>query len=538
MEEKIKANIFSEWLEKLQQESWQLELLISGFALFGIWESRDMVGQAGQYIGVNAPASGGADDIMKIFILMLLAAWTIFFINLLFHVILRGLWIGAIGLRYVSGDIDYDSLDYSEEFNKYFKKRVGQFDDYIERLEKVCSVIFAYTFLLFFIFLSFAMFIAISILLTNVLDQIFTEHDYIVDIVLLTYSILGFLVFLDFITLGALKKVRNKSFAKYYSYLYRFFSFITLSFIYRPLLYNFIDYKYTRRLFWFSLPYVLGITIILPNFFLEGTPHFPSLDYKDSEYESFSKHIVSKNLYDDERNLDGEIGISSNYQIRFISLASREFTGSHGQLFLRQKSSDEKLLTYKYGITPYRNSGLNHRMFGNSHTDSLIQKIERQKTKAVLKAIRTRKAERAALGQVDTIKGETNPFLAGMNHGQYGDKTTDQKDYWDMHIDSVRTYWKNKIKIAEEDKFNNIKKALMDANQISIDGRSINHELSCKFYKHPNLNEKGLLCYFPIDSLELGEHTLRLDRSLYDKNFKDSINHTIFNIPFWKIIKN
>ena len=27
---------FSQWLEKLQQESWQLELIISGIALFGI----------------------------------------------------------------------------------------------------------------------------------------------------------------------------------------------------------------------------------------------------------------------------------------------------------------------------------------------------------------------------------------------------------------------------------------------------------------------------------------------------------------------
>ena len=31
---------FSQWLEKLQQESWQLELIISGIALFGIWEAR------------------------------------------------------------------------------------------------------------------------------------------------------------------------------------------------------------------------------------------------------------------------------------------------------------------------------------------------------------------------------------------------------------------------------------------------------------------------------------------------------------------
>jgi hypothetical protein len=32
-------SVFKEWLEKLQQESWQLELLISGFVAFGIYSA-------------------------------------------------------------------------------------------------------------------------------------------------------------------------------------------------------------------------------------------------------------------------------------------------------------------------------------------------------------------------------------------------------------------------------------------------------------------------------------------------------------------
>ena len=28
---------FKKWLDKLQQESWQLELIISGFAIFGLF---------------------------------------------------------------------------------------------------------------------------------------------------------------------------------------------------------------------------------------------------------------------------------------------------------------------------------------------------------------------------------------------------------------------------------------------------------------------------------------------------------------------
>ena len=60
LKEKDNKNIFTEWLEKLQQESWQLELLISGFALFGIWESRDILESFTNFLAVNSPVKSDA----------------------------------------------------------------------------------------------------------------------------------------------------------------------------------------------------------------------------------------------------------------------------------------------------------------------------------------------------------------------------------------------------------------------------------------------------------------------------------------------
>ena len=149
-------SFFSEWLEKLQQESWQLELLISGLALFGIYESQDLLIELRMYVQSNS--EGMTKVSQNFFIGILGVGWKIFFINLLIHVILRGLWIGAIGLRYVSQDIDYEALNYSEYFTQMLKNRVGAFDDFIEKLEKICSVLFAYTFLLFLLFFSLSFF--------------------------------------------------------------------------------------------------------------------------------------------------------------------------------------------------------------------------------------------------------------------------------------------------------------------------------------------------------------------------------------------
>lgn len=57
--------------------------------------------------------------------------------NLIIHIVLRGLWIGALGLRYVSGEIDYDNLNYSDKFTNYLKKKVGSFDNYIWKVRKL-----------------------------------------------------------------------------------------------------------------------------------------------------------------------------------------------------------------------------------------------------------------------------------------------------------------------------------------------------------------------------------------------------------------
>ena len=48
------------------------------------------------------------------------------------------------------------------------------------------------------------------------------------------------------------------------------------------------------------------------------------------------------------------------------------------------------------------------------------------------------------------------------------------------------------------------------------------------------MNEKGLLCYFPTDSINKGEHILTLLNRTYEKEAIDSIKTRTIHIPFWK----
>jgi len=533
LDEKEKKNIFAEWLEKLQQESWQLELLISGFALFGIWESRDILESFTNFLAVNSPVKSDASIVLKVVTQMLKGAWLVFFTNLLIHVIMRGLWIGAIGLRYVSGDIDYDKLKYSESFNKYFKKRVGRFDDYIERLEKICSSIFAYTFLLFFIFLSFAFFIIFWILLASLLNYLFDSDSSYFAISFSINAVFGFLaffVFVDFITLGLFKKIQDKSFSKVYGYIYRFYSFITLSFIYRPLLYNFLDTKYTRRLFWFSIPYLLLLTLVLPNFILEANPHFPEIERPSGSHNFISKHVVISNNYDDLREKNLTISNSSRDRIRMISLSNYEITSNYASVFIRQAGIDEELLSNKYNISGYRKSGLRHDFFKGKIQDSTILDLENKKSTVLLKLIKQqRKVKKDSLNS--KFKSD---FMKRFNEGKYDKNILNLDDYMKYKRDSTRKVWNKKIEKEKEKKILQIQTSLLDANQIFIDGVSYNDSLKCKFYIHPNMNEKGLLCYFSTDSINKGEHLLTLHYKTYDKKAVDSIKTRTIYIPFWK----
>ena len=121
---------------------------------------------------------------------------------------------------------------------------------------------------------------------------------------LLLYLLGGFIYFLDFITLGWIK--RKKAIAGVYYPIYRFFSVITLSFIYRPIYYNLLDNKFGRNIVLFLIPYLIGFTLIASltvntHAFLPGNRQLQS---------------ISNNFYDD--TLDDRPAYTASISSKFI----------------------------------------------------------------------------------------------------------------------------------------------------------------------------------------------------------------------------
>ena len=307
MSNDYKDSKFRELLDKLQQESWQLELLISGFAIFGLITSIPHIRTA-MIIAEN-------DKQIYSFALLLIAfvACSILIFNLLIHVVLRGVWIGALGLRYVSGDIDFEKLNYHNRFTKYLKKRIVSFDKYVATLENYCSVLFAVTFLLIFYVISISIIIlclvgVATLILSN--DNLPETPRTIIGVFLVLFIVFGtFLVFIDFLTQGYLKK--KKWLSKIYFPFYWVFSFMTLTFLYRPLVYNFLDNKFTKRLSFFLVPSYIAIAVLV-SFKEEKTNYLESAKYVSSAY------LNAKN-YEDQLINDDDFAKKATIQSKVIT---------------------------------------------------------------------------------------------------------------------------------------------------------------------------------------------------------------------------
>ncbi len=510
---------FKEWLEKLQQESWQLELLISGFALYGIYEARPLLHDVSVYIDLNR--YGQFSGLFNMSKTVLNFGWVIFFINLLVHVVLRGLWIGAIGLRYISAEIEYDELNYSEVFTNHLKKRVGSYDDFIERLERICSVLFAFTFLLFLLFLSGIIFFAIFGLTMNWAFMA-EEPKKIVVAAAIIYLVLGFLVFIDFISLGGMKRIENHYVSKGYLYIYRFYSTITLSFLYRPILYNFIDHKYTRKILLLSIPYFLVLMTFDNLISNDNYPHFP--DTMEAVSEGL---MINDYYYDDLRNQLYESKTENDKETFTHNLPRVSFSHFHVRddycsFFMRMLQSDQDYLIDEAKIDPYRKRGLRIGLFGSNKFEDEFDGDEKVKRDSIIIPLKEKRLQLKEQwyfeNQKDTVLEQKIDSLTALIQAE--------SDKWYSIRDSLADF-----------KMSNIKDFLTEQIRFKVDSTNYVDSLSCFYYEHPNYGEKGILCHFPTKNITQGPHSFSFERDYWSKRSKQTYDYKVV-LPFIKYNSN
>lgn len=507
----VKTSGYKAILEKLQYESWQLELLVSGFAIVGIYSTRTVIAEFTFYR--ENIFFGDLGIIISLLNFIFKAGWLIFFVNLVIHIILRGLWIGTIGLRYISQDIDYDSLGYSERFTGFMKRKVGSYDDFILRLEKICSVLFSYTFLLFLFTISILVFTLEFVFIVLIVQKLFPNNLEAIaysGLLALGYFVLGLIVFIDLVTMGSLKKIKSKAVSSVYFYIYRFISFTTLSFLYRPLLYNFLDHPYTRKLFYLAIPYLIIIIFGHKLISINENPYRPLND----DLLSNGK-LIDAYYYDDLRNnllqeYPNEERKINKKLMQKISLQSFELGNGLSSVFILLDKNMVKLMEKDTTLTPYKKSGININFLNFDKLDDKgIKSLEKAKSDELVQLIKKR----------TEIKK------------QKGDQPQTIIDSITKIVDAKKEWWDAKIGLAKNAKMDKIMQSHLKNVDIWIDTWHVPLN-QCYYFIHPHFNEKGLKCFFNTDSISQGMHQFKFYRNLIDNN--DDLTRDSIYLPILK----
>lgn len=289
---------------------------MTGFALAGMLSgagSFDTLMNSFQATLAGHPNVFGAE----VFIIFLIRfAYYVTLMHFFAHVVIRCLWIGAIGLRSVMGPTDYEALDLAPTFKNFLLRRNGSFDNYIRNLDNIASLIFAVTFLLIAVMVStYVSILLISLIIIGWLaigdNAFFIISAFMLGIIL---SLLVFLYLLDFLTAGTGKK--NENIARLYYPVYRFLGWLTLARLYRPFYYNLVSHPMGKKIILFLIPYLI-ITLMVFGFRLQPNTLF---DPSNSEYsdEDIAGMAFSYSYADDRHPDDRKA---------YLILPSRQISG-------------------------------------------------------------------------------------------------------------------------------------------------------------------------------------------------------------------
>ncbi|AXT54849.1 hypothetical protein D1815_03450 [Aquimarina sp. AD1] len=155
------------WLQRLKDESWEAELLVSAIAIFGTFQLFKVINWVtNMFIDWLVPEQ----YIVGYFIsFMGLLAVSILVSMFVIHFLLRAYWIGLVGLNSVFPDYSLKDSVYSEIYTKRILAILPKLKDSIQKIDDLCSVTFSAAFAILLIYTYLAVLTTFYLFLYNFL---------------------------------------------------------------------------------------------------------------------------------------------------------------------------------------------------------------------------------------------------------------------------------------------------------------------------------------------------------------------------------
>jgi hypothetical protein len=205
MEKKSTTNN-NNWLQKLKDESWEAELLVSAVAIFGTFKLFGIINWAtDKFIDIVDPSLYLAAYMVVFFGLFAISILASMFV---IHFFLRAYWIGLVGLNSVFPDYSIEDSAYSKIYTEKIISILPKVKDSIEKVDELCSVIFAAAFTFLLIYANAALISSIYLLFFDAFSESIPSI-----LLLIPVYIFGALLILQSIsTLYANLKVNHESY--------------------------------------------------------------------------------------------------------------------------------------------------------------------------------------------------------------------------------------------------------------------------------------------------------------------------------------
>ena len=260
------------WIQRIAEQSWEPELLISGVAIFATLKMPDLFLKAFRYYQYNLQAGDGFTDeglTFTIFVSITTAVQLLSY-GFILHFAIRAFWVGLIGLNSVfTKGIQYDKLDYSEFYKKEMRKRLGKSEDFIIATDRLASVIFSVAFSIVLFLFGVSVIYMVFFLFMN-LTKVILSPDVFEIYSRIVYGLAtAFFLFIAVASLVLnLKSLRNKKrVAKAHFALNWYMGKLILPFIFKPsqhLLLTFMSNipmkKYYKFLIGFFVVFIIMMT--------------------------------------------------------------------------------------------------------------------------------------------------------------------------------------------------------------------------------------------------------------------------------------
>lgn len=162
------------WLQRLKDESWEAELLISTVAIFGTLQLFKLINW-GVNITINVlpPSQYLVGYGILLGGLLAISILTTMFV---IHFLLRAYWVGLVGLNSVFPDYGLEDSAYSEIYTKKMLSILPKLNKTIKDVDELCSVIFSAAFLMLWMYSYLSLVTTIGLYIYNSFSPCFSDN--------------------------------------------------------------------------------------------------------------------------------------------------------------------------------------------------------------------------------------------------------------------------------------------------------------------------------------------------------------------------